>query len=368
VVTSLEGRKVIEVNGGVKQLFGYEACEVTGASIDQLNAWVNTADEAAFIEALKANGKVPRMSAQFRTKSGETFPGILSGELITIDGEVCIVVLIHDDTESQRIQNEMRHMNSELEQRVQERTEKLTAMNAELTEANHAKSDFLAAMSHELRTPLNSIIGFSGILEQELAGPLNPEQKLQIGMLHSSGKHLLSLVDDILDLARIESGKVTATRERFDAASLIETLIRMMRPLAEEKGLSLSSRVDPELGEIYSDPRLVTQILTNLLGNAIKFTASGSVALNASVDGTWARFEVVDTGRGVAETELPRITEKFFQAQPLHEAKNAGAGLGLAITTQLAEMIGASIDIASEIGVGSTFTLRVPLVAAPEAK
>lgn len=368
VVTSLEGRRVIEVNGGVTELFGYEPEEVTGASIDRLNVWVNADEEAAFIAALRANGRAPRMSAQFRTKSGETFPGILSGELIDIDGETCIVVLIHDDTESQRVQTEMRRMNAELEQRVQERTEDLTAMNEELTEANHAKSDFLAAMSHELRTPLNSIIGFSGILEQELAGPLNPEQKLQLGMLHSSGQHLLALVDDILDLARIESGKVAASCEQFEAASLIEAVLGMIRPLAEEKELALTSHIEPGLDQIYSDPRLVTQILTNLLGNAIKFTASGSVALNVSAQGEWASFQIVDTGRGVAESELPRITEKFFQAQPENEAKNPGAGLGLAITAQLAEIIGARIEIESELGVGSTFTLRVPLLAAPEVE
>lgn len=263
-------------------------------------------------------------------------------------------------TERKQIEDAMLDLNAHLEQHVEERTQELSTANEGLIEATRAKSEFLAAMSHELRTPLNSIIGFSDILLKGLAGPLNAEQELQLGMVCESGRHLLALVDDILDLSRIESGRTVAVLEKFDAVTLATSVVEMLRPLADSKGLGLTLNCEQAVEPVDSDPRFVSQILANLLGNAIKFTDSGSITLAMSVSDDQMTFSVADTGRGIPAADLPHITEHFYQAAPLREAKIEGAGLGLAISSQLAGMIGGVLHVSSKLGVGSTFTLQIP--------
>jgi len=252
--------------------------------------------------------------------------------------------------------------------------EELSSVNSELTETNlrleeatRAKSDFLANMSHELRTPLNSIIGFSGTLLQGLAGPLNAEQERQLGMVSASGKHLLSLVQDILDLSRIESGHSTAVFEEFEVPALMSGVLAMVRPQADAKGIGLALARGPGTDLLRSDPGHLRQILINLLGNAVKFTDSGAVSLGVSVENEQMLFAVADTGCGIRVDDVPRIMDDFYQAAPTAEAKSAGTGLGLTISSRLAEAIGGTLDVSSEFGIGSTFTLRVPCVIDPTA-
>jgi signal transduction histidine kinase len=283
--------------------------------------------------------------------------------------------------ERRRAREEILRLNCELEERVQRRTEELSSSNRELSstnevvsavngelieanlrleEATRAKSYFLAAMSHELRTPLNSIIGFSGTLLQGLAGPLNVEQRTQLDMIGTSGRHLLSLIEEILDLSRIESGRSPAVLEEFEVPALVSGVLAMVRPLADAKGIGLALAREPGTDLLTSDPGLVRQILINLLGNAVKFTDSGAVSLGVSVEDDQMLFAVADTGRGIRVVDVPHIMEDFYQAAPTAEAKSAGTGLGLTISSRLAEAIGATLGVSSEFGIGSTFTLRVP--------
>lgn len=239
-------------------------------------------------------------------------------------------------------------------------------------EADRMKSAFLATMSHELRTPLNSIIGFTGIMMQELAGPVNPEQRKQLGMVRTSARHLLALVNDVLDISKIEAGQFAVAREPFDLRISIDKVIGLLRPEIDLAGLDLQVTVPEIPGEAVGDARRFEQILLNLLSNAIKFTKEGTVALNAELvaaDGPPSELEgqpairvsVSDTGMGIKRENLELLFQPFKQIDSGLARPHEGTGLGLAICHRLAGLMGGHIEAESEWGKGSTFTLTLPL-------
>ncbi|MDP2401141.1 MAG: ATP-binding protein, partial [Actinomycetota bacterium] len=251
-----------------------------------------------------------------------------------------------------------------LEHLVEVRTSELESALAELEAATAAKDSFFAAMSHELRTPLNSIIGFSDIMLKGRAGSINEEQTRQLAMVNRSGKQLLAIISDLLDLARIEAGHITVVPGDVDVRELSHRVVAMMEPLAGEKGLKVTCSVEPRVPRsIYSDSGKVEQILLNLLSNAVKFTDVGFVRLDITRDEDGAGrvfFTVTDTGAGIPEDDLGRIFERFHQVATVHIAKPTGTGLGLAICRDLAHALGGSIEVESEPGVGSAFRLVLP--------
>lgn len=256
-----------------------------------------------------------------------------------------------------------------LEVLVDDRTTELTVSLEELAEANRVKDDFLASMSHELRTPLNSIIGFSGILSQGLAGPLNEEQQKQIVIIRESGERLLGLVNDVLDLSRIESGRVEVLVEEFDLVSLVTNMTETVGPMAEQKHLELSvSSIDP-LIPMWTDREKVGQIVLNLLSNAIKYTAEGSVLVEIvpGRDGLSASITVTDTGCGIAPEDIGGLFDRFATVRGLVRRVEDGAGLGLSISRRLAMLLGGTLAVESTPGEGSTFTFKLP-VRHPEAR
>lgn len=282
---------------------------------------------------------------------------------MVVDGQLLGRVWSFRDVTARKVtEAELAGYRGELESLVEERTADLSAANEELRRANDAKDAFLASMSHELRTPLNSIIGFSGILSQGLAGPLTEEQQVQVGMVNRSGRHLLGLVDQVLDLSRIEPGSAGLAMEEIDPAALLAEVVEAVRPSAVDKGLDLV--IAPSGGgTLVTDPAKVRQILFNLIGNAIKFTERGSVT--ARVDrlpsGQFA-FTVADTGPGITDGDQSRVFDAFTQLELPGVAKSSGAGLGLRISHEFARLLGGEITLDSAVGQGSTFRLVLPAV------
>lgn len=227
--------------------------------------------------------------------------------------------------------------------------------------ADRLKSVFLAKMSHELRTPLNSIIGFTGILLQKMVGPLSDEQENQLRMIQSSASHLLNLINDVLDISRIEAGQMPVANEPFDFRNAIDSCAAKIKPLIEKKGLELIEVIPFESLEIVSDRRRVEQILLNLLSNANKFTENGSIKIECSVKKNTLTTRVIDSGIGISKEDLTLLFRPFTQVETGLSRKFEGTGLGLSICKHLVELLGGKISVMSEPGKGSEFSFTLPL-------
>ena len=260
--------------------------------------------------------------------------------------------------------NQMAHQLSgayqTLEEKVTQRTSELQAANQELARANKLKSEFLANVSHELRTPLSAIIGFSQILLDGIDGPLSDEQQQDILQVNKSGQSLLGLINQILDLSKIEAGKMELVMERVELAPLVQGVLDSISPLAQEKGLRIDTRFAPGLPAVEVDPSRLKQILINLLSNAVKFTDRGHIEVVAQSSGRMVRIAVKDTGIGISAEAQKLIFEEFVQGDGSSTRRHGGTGLGLSIVRKLVEMHGGAITVISEPGLGSTFTFTVP--------
>jgi signal transduction histidine kinase len=248
-----------------------------------------------------------------------------------------------------------------------EQTARLTALNVELQRANQHKAEFLANMSHELRTPLNSILGFSQLLLEGDGGALTGEQRQDVDIIAQNGQHLLALINDLLDISKLEAGKAQLHRGEVEVEPLISECVDSVSSLAKTKKLDLTASVSAEVGRVFADGPKLKQVLLNLLGNAIKFTETGSVRLTAERQGAELRVSVRDTGIGVPVEDTERIFESFTQGKSGISGKYQGTGLGLAICRQLVEMHGGRIWVKSTPGQGSTFTFTIPQRALPDA-
>jgi signal transduction histidine kinase len=255
----------------------------------------------------------------------------------------------------------------QLEELVKKRTVELTEKTGELEEANfhlqdmdRHKSVFLANMSHELRTPLNSIIGYTKLMYDGLEGDVNEEQKKDLQAVYSNGKNLLELINGLLDLSKIEAGKMVLSYEVFPISNLLTEIITTIEPLAKEKGLTLTSFVAPGIDRLYADRAKTRQVLINILGNAVKFTPKGGIKLDITENENSYMFSVTDTGMGIKKENLEIIFDSFVQVGPSQIAGYAGTGLGLAVCKQFIELQGGKIWAESELGQGSKFIFILP--------
>lgn len=278
-------------------------------------------------------------------------------------GGVVIMTLeiLEDITERKISEEKLEHYRNHLEDLVQQRTAELEKEKERAESADRLKSAFLATMSHELRTPLNSIIGFTGILMQERPGPLNPEQKKQLGMAQGSARHLLSLINDVLDISKIEAGQLNVHPEKFSLPEVIQKVVEHTRPMAQKKNLAVYVEIQEGLDGVFSDKLRIQQILINLVSNAIKFTDEGSVTITAREDEKFVRVSVKDTGIGIEESKIGQLFKPFIQIDTGLTRKHEGTGLGLSICRKLLTLLGGTITAESSFGQGSTFSFTIPV-------
>jgi signal transduction histidine kinase len=255
---------------------------------------------------------------------------------------------------------ELQIINREMEQRIIERTAQLDQAMRRAQEADRIKSAFLATMSHELRTPLNSIIGFTGIILQRLAGPINEEQEKQLQMVQNSSRHLLALINDILDISKIEAGQLSLSKSKFDLKQSLQKTASLIKPIADRKKLELRLLLPEAEKTICTDQRRFEQIIINLLNNAIKFTDQGHIELKCIVANDTLSITVSDTGIGIESSDMEKLFQPFHQIDSGLTRKREGTGLGLNITRKLLDMMGGNISVKSTPDKGSDFTITLP--------
>jgi PAS domain S-box-containing protein len=334
---------IVSCNPAFERLYGYTQDEVVGRNLDELVTTPETRAAAAGYTQEGLAGKMTKGTGRRRRKDGSmvdvelfTIPVLVGGE------QVGIIALYHDITE-------------------------LRDARRDAEAANAAKSKFLASMSHELRTPLNAILGYAEMLQEDARDAGQDGFVPDLEKIHGAGRHLLSLINDVLDLSKIEAGKMELYVETFDVAAAVSDVATTVEPLIKKNGNELQLRAGDTLGTMQSDGTRVRQVLLNLLSNAAKFTERGTISLEVTRDGDsgageWLLFAVRDTGIGMTREQLDRLFEAFAQADASTAAKYGGTGLGLALSKRFSEMMGGSITVESAEGSGTTFTVRLPAI------
>ena len=338
------------INAQTESIFGYFREELIGQPIEKLIPkrfhGRHVHDRLSYAHDPRVRPMGAGIELFGLRKNGTEFPVEISLSPVSLREGMFVSAAIRDVTERKTVEARLKELNSELES------------------ASRAKDSFLASMSHELRTPLNAIIGFTGTLLMGLPGPLNEEQNRQLQIVQSSARHLLSLINDVLDLAKIESGKVEFSNESIALHEVIDDIVASFTALAAEKGLAFSATVANADAYVITDRRALRQILINLTSNAIKYTDRGQVTINVE-DVQWQKraavaISVADTGIGIKTEDIERSFHAFEQLDSSNTRRHEGTGLGLYVSRNLSALLGGHLTLSSEYGVGSTFTLVLP--------
>ena len=347
-------------NTFASELFGFSKEELVGGHLNKIippQARLLVKDR---LSALKRDQTQRNMKNENRDKSGRRLwlnwsnRPIASGE----DGTVEYLCVGNDITVLKRAEAALQDRESKL----QDANQQLTAARDQALEANNAKSRFLANMSHELRTPLNGILGYADMLQQQFFGPLNEKQMNHVEQIEVCGKHLLTLINDLLDMTKIDAGKMELRLEDFPIVDMVDTMVGIMKAQFQKKRLTVETFTDPALDTIRADRRKCKQVMLNLLSNAQKFTPEcGRIEVRAVQEGESVRVSVSDTGMGIKPEERDKLFSEFYQAERVRDEALGGTGIGLAITRRLVEVHGGEIGVESEPGKGSTFWFTLPM-------
>ncbi len=347
----------LDANASICQMLGYKRSELIGLNASDI---IVSEGRQAIDQAIdEIQSRLDHHKEWiFKRKDGSTFPAEVMATLMP-NGN--LMGIVRDITERKETEKKLRDLNESLESKVELRTQELKAALSQAQVADQLKSAFLATMSHELRTPLNSIIGFTGIILQELAGPLNAEQSKQLSMVRSSAKHLLELINDVLDLSKIEANQLDVEHKDFDLNESVDRVVNVVRNDAERKGLYLKVLCPKELGLWRGDRRRTEQILMNLINNAIKFTERGGIEVSVEIQKSprILLVRVKDTGIGIKAEDLELLFLPFRQLDSGLTRNHEGTGLGLAICRRLAGLLDGDIQVQSEWLKGSEFTLKL---------
>lgn len=341
-LTRLHDGSHIEVNDSFCDFTGYTREEIIDHTAVDLNLWVHLKQRNELFQIIQNQGTIRNYEFDFRTKSGIIKTALLSAECIILDAEPCLIAVSQDISDRKLVEIAL--------QQAKEAAEA----------ANRAKSTFLANMSHELRSPLNTILGFSQLMTRSQS--LNPEQQENVSIISRSGEHLLSLINNVLDLSKIEAGRVTLNESNFDLYRLLDDLEDMFQAKADEQGLQLIfDRADHVPQHIRTDPVKLRQVLINLINNALKFTTEGGVSVRVRKGvKNFLCFEVEDTGAGIANDELESIFEAFVQTQVGINSQE-GTGLGLPIARKFVQLMQGEIAVISEVGRGTIFKFEIAI-------
>jgi PAS domain S-box-containing protein len=356
--------KIFLLNKVTEKLFGYEREELLGQPVEilipeELRATHGT-HRGMYWKHPSTRPMGTALKLEGRRKDGSRFPVEISLSPVEFEGVFGVTAIIRDVTERQLAEERIRAMQSAYAEELAAKNQQLEIRNEEVERANQLKSEFLSGMSHELRTPLHTIIGFTELLEEELEGPLNDKQQRFVHHIHRDSQHLLALINDVLDLSKIESGRLELQREVFPLAEALEETISSLRPRANAKKVEITTASEVS-ADLFADRLRFRQILYNLLSNAVKFTPEGGkVWVSVEVKPGHVEVCVADTGIGIPATQHESIFDKFYQVGKRQAGGSEGTGLGLAITKHLVEQHGGVVRVQSEPGKGSKFSFTIP--------
>jgi PAS domain S-box-containing protein len=355
-------------NPAAERLFGYAPAEMIGSSITKIIPADRLSEEDYVLGRIRQGLRVDHFETIRRSKSGRLIDISLTVSPIRgADGAVIGASKIARDITAQKRLLELQRLATAREEEAKRKA--LEAENQQIQEASRVKGEFVANMSHELRTPLNSILGFAEMIADERFGPASSKYPEFARMILRSAQHLLQMINDVLDLAKVDSGKLDLRPERTNIAELIGEAQSMMNGVGADRRIRIDVDVDPALGDAFLDPRRFQQILYNYLSNAIKFSHEDRrVLIRARIESeTEFRVEVVDDGIGISPADHPRLFSEFQQLDSSMAKRYPGTGLGLAITKRIVEAQGGRVGVESELGTGSTFFAVLPRVALARA-
>jgi PAS domain S-box-containing protein len=357
----IQNGRLVFVNRKMVELTAYPIEEVVGKPfLDFITPKYKQVVANKYESRVKGEAVPNCYHAEISAGNGAAVEIEINASLIEYEGKPAVMAIVRDIREQSKIW-------AALEKMVEDRTNELAQKNLELEKSNlqlqeldHLKSVFLAGMSHELRTPLNSIIGFTSVILQGMSGPINDEQKTQLTIVKNNAGHLLDLINDLIDMAKIEAGKVDLSHEEFDFKDSAKEVIDSFSPAAAARDITFIVEIPDEI-RIVSDRKRVKQILHNLISNAIKFTDKGSIGILARTVDSNLECSVTDTGKGIAVDEIYRLFQPFQQNDQSLLKKYPGAGLGLYLCKKLLDALEGKISVKSSEGQGSTFTFTLPL-------